>query len=307
MKRVLITGASGFIGGHCLPLLVTNGYEVHAVSTREAPPADAAGIIWHRCNLLEPPRVDDLLASVRPTHLLHLAWYAVPHKFWSSTENLQWVQASLNLVHAFARHDGRRFVASGSCAEYDWAAGHCSETTTPLRPATLYGACKLGFQIVLEAYCRQFGLTSAWGRIFFLYGPNEPPEKFVASIISSFLRGQPARCSHGDQIRDFLHVRDVARAFVTLLDSETSGAMNIASAEPIALKTVARRIAEKMGCMPLLQLGALAARSGEPPVLTADNTRLKVETAWKMSYDLESGLNETIAWWKANLASHATI
>ena len=307
MKRVLVTGASGFVGSHCLPLLVINGYEIHAVSAKETCSGSAAGAMWHRCNLLETAGVDDLLATVKPTHLLHLAWYAVPHKFWASAENLRWLQASVNLVHAFAQHGGRRVVVAGSCAEYDWASGHCSEAMTPLRPATLYGACKLSFHIVLEAYCRQAGLTSAWGRVFSLYGPNEPQEKFVGSIVSSLLRGQPARCSSGDQIRDFLYVRDVARAFVTLLDSATNGALNIASGESVALKTIARRIAEKLGCMALLELGAIPAKPGEPPVLTADNTRLKDESTWRMSYDLESGLDETIAWWKANLAADATV
>lgn len=306
MKSVLVTGASGFIGGHCLPLLVASGYEIHAVSNTGVPQS-TRGVAWHRCNLLDAPQVDDLLANVRPTHLLHLAWYAEPRKFWASAENVNWLQASANLVQTFARHGGRRVVAAGSCAEYDWASGHCSETTTPLRPATLYGACKLSFQICLEAYCREFGLTSAWGRVFFLYGPNEPQEKFVASIILSLLRGQPARCSQGDQVRDFLYVRDTAQAFVTLLDSEAIGPMNIASSEPISVAKIATRVAEKVGCLGLLELGALPTRAGEPQTLTADNLRLRTETTWKKTYDLERGLDETIAWWKAKLAASATV
>jgi nucleoside-diphosphate-sugar epimerase len=262
-------------------------------------------VAWHRCDLLDSNQIENVVAHVKPTHLLHLAWYTVPHDYWTSIENLRWVHASLHLIQAFTRQSGRRIVAAGSCAEYDWTDGRCSEATTPLRPATLYGACKLGVQTVLDAYCRQLGMSCAWGRVFFLYGPRENAERFVPSIIRSLLKGSPARCSHGNQIRDFLYVQDVASAFVALLACETSGAINIGSSQPIALKDIARMIAEKLGGTELLELGALPAKADDPPLLIADATRLKSETNWTLDYDWETGLDETIAWWRANLATRA--
>src|SRR5882672_6035426 len=221
MKRVLLTGANGFVGRHCLPPLLAQGYEVHAVASRKhAPPATLPGVHWYRVDLLDRDQISALLAEVRPTHLLHCAWYAVPGKYWTATENFRWVEAGQHLLQAFAEQGGQRVVGVGSCAEYDWSDGHCSEFVTPLKPATLYGSCKHAFQILLAAYSRQTKLSAAWGRLFFLYGPHEPPERLVASAIRSILLEEPALCSHGQQIRDFLYVEDAANALVALLSSD---------------------------------------------------------------------------------------
>ena len=115
MKKVLITGASGFIGRYCLPLLVAKGYEVHAVYLQRDRTSDG-NVIWHRVDLLDPAKVSDLLALVRPSHLLHLAWFATPGEFWSSLENVRWVQASLQLLQAFAIRGCPAAVRSGPSA-----------------------------------------------------------------------------------------------------------------------------------------------------------------------------------------------
>jgi len=213
MKKVLVTGGNGFIGRHCLPLLLDQGYEVHIVDLTFVEEKNS-DVQWHKANLLDPGQVSRLMAQVQPTHLLHLAWYAVPGKFWTCVENFRWVQASLDLLQAFVSHGGHRVIMAGTCAEYDWKYGFCSEGMTPLLPATLYGACKHSLQVMMDAFSRQTGLSSAWGRVFFLYGPYEHSERLVSSVIRSVLKGDPALCSHGNQIRDFLHVEDVASAFV---------------------------------------------------------------------------------------------
>lgn len=300
MKRVLVTGGQGFIARHCLQLLIDKGYEVQAVDLK----ADKAGpsdVKWHKIDLLDPDQVSMLMARVEPTHLLHLAWYALPGKFWTSMENFRWVQASLSLLQSFVSHGGNRVIMAGTCAEYDWKYGYCSEDITPLLPATLYGACKHSLQSMLNALSRQTGLSSAWGRVFFLYGPYEHPERLVSSVIRSVLNGDPARCSHGKQIRDFLYVEDVASAFVNIMESGVQGPVNIASGRPICLKEVIMKIGEKTGRPDLIRLGEKAAPEDEPSLLIADIRRLREEVKWSESYTLDEGIDKTIRWWRDHL------
>jgi nucleoside-diphosphate-sugar epimerase len=298
MKRVLLTGATGFIGRHCLPLLLANGFEVDGVSSRIVTDTIAPEVSWHQADLLDPRQVTNLLEKIKPTHLLHFAWYAVPGKYWTSIENLRWVQASLNLFQSFAICGGERVVGAGSCAEYDWQDGYCAEKSSPLKPATLYGASKHALQVMLDAFAQQIGISAGWGRSFFLYGPHEYPNRLVPSVVQSILKGEPARCSHGNQVRDFLYVKDVAAAFVKLLESEVTGAVNIASGHGVTLKEIIETIAQNLRRQDLVKLDALPAAVNEPPALLADVARLRDEVGWSPRYDLTGGLAETINWWK---------
>jgi nucleoside-diphosphate-sugar epimerase len=300
MKKVLITGAAGFIGRHCLPILLTRGYEVHAADSR-SPAENMPDVHWHQVDLLDSLEVCRLMSEVRPTHLLHFAWFTAPGEYWDSLENLRWVRGSLDLLQSLAEYDGVRIVMAGSCAEYDWQYGYCSEQVTPLVPATLYGTCKHSLQIMLEASARQAGLSAAWGRIFFLYGPHEHPSRLIPSVIISLLKGEPARCSHGNQVRDFLYVEDVADAFTALLESNVTGPVNIASGCPIALRDIIYKLADKIGRRDLIQLGVLPVSEHEPHLLVADVRRLTNEVGWLPRHDLNTGLESTVDWWKDHL------
>ena len=300
-RRVLVTGASGFIGRHCLPVLISNGFEVHAADVF-VPEEKSYGLHWHQVDLLDTKQSYELLATICPTHLLHFAWYAKPGEYWNSLENIRWVEGSLQLLRVFYMNGGKRVVVAGTCAEYDWDYGYCSERVTPLRPATLYGVCKHSLQMMLSAFSKQTGLSSAWGRVFFLYGPHEHPSRLVSSVISALLKGEPARCSHGNQIRDFLYVKDVADAFVALLESDVRGPVNIASGQPVPLKDVVYKIADMLGQRDLLQLGAISAPANDPRVLIADVGRFSEEVGWTPKLNLDSGIEQTIYWWKKQLS-----
>jgi nucleoside-diphosphate-sugar epimerase len=285
MKRVLVTGATGFIGKHTLPHLAAAGYEVHAVGSRDA-------------DLLNEQSRRELMSRVKPSHLLHLAWHVPPGKYWTSLENVRWLQASLDLLVAFAAEGGQRVVSAGTCAEYSWEGdGICREDETPLEPVSLYGVSKDALRRMQESLARQLGLSQAWGRIFFPYGRFEPEGRLVPSVIRSILAGEPARCSHGRQVRDFMYVDDAARAFVVLLDSSYEGAVNVGTGVPVTIAEVAQTAAKAAGAPHLLQIGALPARAGEPDRLVADVSRLQ-EIGFVSHWKLKSGIDATVSWWQ---------
>lgn len=305
-RRVLVTGGGGFIGRACLPLLAAAGYEVHAVTSR-ADPEPTSGVVWHRADLLDPTAVDALCAEARADDLLHLAWVTTPGAYTHTAANLDWVAASLRLVRRFVDHGGRRIVVAGSCFEYDHGdAAPLHETTSPLIPDTLYGTSKVALAAVIGRFAQEAGVSSAWGRVFFLYGPHEHPNRLVSSVIRSLLEGREAPCTVGTQVRDFLHVRDVAAAFVALLRSPAKGPVNIASGAGVTVRDVVLEIGEQIGRPELIVLGARALSPTDPPHIVADVTRLRDEVGFAPEHDLHSGLADTIAWWRDPAAPDPT-
>lgn len=299
MKTILLTGAGGFIGRTTIRFLLERGFEVHAVTSKQI----EEDVFRHDANLLDEKQAGELIKSVKPTHLLHLAWFVEHGKFWSAKENLDWVKASLNLLENFAANGGERIVMAGTCAEYDWQTGQekFSENSSPANPQTLYGASKHALHLILQKYAGQSNVSYAWGRIFFLFGQFEPPNRLVPSVIRALLRNEEAKCSHGEQIRDFMFVEDAGRAFVELLDGDVRGAVNIGGGEPRKIKEIARMIAEIVGKPELLKLGALPPAPNEPLNLVADTTRLSEEVKFEGETDLRDALAKTIEWWKKHL------
>ncbi len=301
-KRVLVTGATGFVGRQCLAPLLERGFEVHAVQW--GPELDAGDDIhWHPSNLLDADAVRSLIKEVAPSHLLHGAWYVEPGAFWTSPANLQWVQASIDLMQAFQEGGGQRAVMVGTCAEYDWGHEVLRENDTPCRPSTLYGACKFGLYTMLRAYAEQTGLSAAWGRLFLMYGPHEYPNRLVSGAIRAMLQGEDFPCSHGKQVRDLMHVADVGGALAALVASDVEGPVNIASGQPTTLRAVLEEVSRLCGDVERVQFGARPASPGEPATLTADVSRLTGEIGWQSHYDLNQGLADAVAWWRDELAA----
>lgn len=302
MRTVLVTGAGGFIGSSVLKLLDKNPDKIHAVS-RTVPlpdhPYAVSNITWHKTDLFNAEQTVNLLNLVQPTHLLHLAWEAEPGLYWTSPANFQWAEASLRLIRYFHANGGQRFVAAGTCAEYDWKHGVLSEAS-PLAFTSPYATCKNITRLLMQAYSEQAGLSFAWGRLFYLYGPRESPSRFVPTVIRSLLRQTEATCTNGNDFRDYLYVDDAASALITLLETDAGGTFNIASGQAISLKTLTKTIAAMLGTPELVRCEALRAEQNETPLVLGDVRRLR-DLGWSPETGLEAGLECTIAWWKETM------
>jgi nucleoside-diphosphate-sugar epimerase len=296
VSRVLLTGASGFIGGNLLRLLTEQGDEVHAVSRRAGEPLE--GVHWHELDMLEEDAVGVLVDEIRPERMVHLAWYATPGSFWTAAENELWIGATLRLLRAFAAAGGRRAVVAGTCAEYRWGAETLVERQSPLEPATLYGACKLASFIACTALAEQLGVSLAWGRVFFLYGLGEDPRRLVSGVVRGLLAGDEVPTTDGTQRRDFMHVRDVAGAFAAILGSDVEGPVNIASGRAVAVREIIEMIGRETGAGRNLRVGALPQRAGEPAVIEGANNRLLGEVGFVPAVGLEDGIRETVESWR---------
>jgi len=301
-KKVMVTGAGGFIGRRCLPLLAAAGYDIHAIAAHvRAEPAEAH-VTWHTCDLLDPAACAKTVATISPTHLLHLAWIATPGRFWSSAENLRWLASGVVLIDEFYRCGGKRAIGVGTCAEYAWDAADNDEDLSELKPDTIYGRCKLAMGIAFEAAAAVNGGSAAWARLFFPYGPGESPERLIPAVIRGLLRNEPVKCTHGNQIRDFVFVDDVASALTALLDSPAQGTFNVGSGTGISLREIVAIITARLGNPELVTFGARKSPVGDPARVVADVSKLKREVGWRPLIDIATGIERTITWWRKGLS-----
>ena len=298
--KVFITGASGFIGSHVTRALIDAGHTVIALVA----PGDN---LWRikdtlphfeilQGRLQDTSHIKKHLRTWKPETCIHLAWYAEPGAYLNSMENLVSLLGSLNLLQVLSECGCKQFVGAGTCAEYKMKSEMLVETDKT-EPETLYAASKLSFQMIGEQISVQSGMLFAWGRIFYPYGPQEDARRLIPSAILKLLKNEVFLASPGEQMRDYLHVADVANAFLALVEKQATGIFNICPAKPIAVKGLLNMIGELMGKTDLLAHGALPYREWEPMFISGNNNKLKA-LGWNPRIDLRPGLHDTIKWWE---------
>ncbi|MFZ1058981.1 MAG: NAD-dependent epimerase/dehydratase family protein, partial [Candidatus Rokuibacteriota bacterium] len=247
---MLVTGATGFIGSHVLRILVEEGCDVHGLIRPESDLRRVEALLPRvgvvRADLYDTEAITAHLERLRPDLCVHLAWTTEPGKYLRSLENLKLLEASWKLASRLAEAGCKRLVAAGTCFEYDIDAGYLSEQT-PTRPRTLYAAAKVSLALLLEQLQSSTGMEVAWVRLFYQYGPHEDERRLVPSVILSLLQDRPAAVSAGTQVRDFLHVEDVARAISAVARSGLTGPVNVGSGQPVTVREVVATIGALTG------------------------------------------------------------
>ncbi len=218
MPRALVTGATGFIGGHLVAALAHAGWEVHALARTTPPPGDA------QAHWLDGSheRLLSILADVQPDVTFHLASLFLASHTPAQVTELAAANISfpMQLVEAMVRTGCRRLVNTGTAWQFD-AAGM-------QRPVNLYAATKQAFDAILPYYQDVEALSVVSLRLFDTYGQGDPRRKLIRILLDAARTGEVLDMSPGEQIVDLTHVDDVTAAFVT------AGQRLIAARAPLA-------------------------------------------------------------------------
>lgn len=280
--RVLITGANGFIGRHVVSELDRQNIEYIFAGRRKN---CNFGGMFIEANLLDKDKHDEIIERAKATHLIHLAWYAEHGEYWNSILNLRWVESTINFVEAFCRGGGKYVSVAGTSAEYDWSKGYLFEDDSDIKPATLYGVSKDVTRRLVASVCDLYSIPWMWGRVFIPYGPGEDFRRLIPSLHRVFQRKQNPFGVNATSYRDFIHVEDVANAFIHLITNQALGIFNISSGEPIIIADIVKNIASMYNEDPNLVLSLATERLAEPKLIIGNNNKLK-SLGWRPRYPL---------------------
>lgn len=300
-RVVLVTGASGFIGSRALEPLQRAGFSVHSFGRT---PLLHATTQHHRGDFFERDQVHAALKCIAPTHILHCAWEVTHGTFWHDPRNLEWVAATLDFARSALSCGVKRFVVTGSCAEYDWS----DSGTVPRKeqdavtPRDLYGVAKDCTHRLLAAMFAPRGCSFAWARMFHLFGSGEHSARFIPSLVIPLKEGREAVCQHGQLVRDFIAVEDAGDALAAIVSSQVSGPVNVASGKGLTLAALAGEIARRLGRTHLLRIEASPTK--EPISMIADITRLRDEVRFVPLLETQERLARYIESLSAAVDSH---
>ncbi len=296
--RVFLTGGTGFLGAEVARELCARGHECVAMARRLegagrlSQLAPAATIVAG--DVFDRDGCQALMAQWRPEALIHCGWRGVGGAERNDVAQLDNIAASARLAELALAHGARVIIGTGSQAEYGARSCAVEESDAP-SPETLYGVAKVAVANAFDTLARLHGARAAWGRVFSLYGPGQEEPWLVASLIRAFADGAAPALTACEQMWEFTHVQDAARAVVALLESNAArGVFNIASGETIRLREAVLMLRDLVAPGIEPRFGRIPYRLDQVMHLEARIDRIRALADWAPRVGLEEGFAETV-------------
>lgn len=306
-KRILVTGANGFVGGHLCKVLSDQGSNV--VSFVRKPSSKIQHIAEQQIvDIRDRLRIRQLVKNLEPQFVVHLASEkrrSVELTAYRSGYESNFF-GSLNLIEVCQElKPTPRFIYLGSCEEYGQQQVPFEELAVE-SPLNAYGASKLAVTKLLQGMIQNYAFPAVILRPTVVYGPSQSEDMFLPTLIQSLMANKRFAMTSGDQSRDFLYVDDLIEAIMlTLVTPGAQGrVINISSAKPIRIKALAKMTAQMIGreCESLLAFGAKGYRPDETMNYWASNSLAKELLDWTPRVSLEEGLSHTIGYFQDQIA-----
>jgi UDP-glucose 4-epimerase len=307
--RILLTGATGFVGSCVLRRLLEGGHDV-AVLVRPGAAFWRIEDVMDRAERIEGdltdlPAAEPAIAGFGPESVVHLAWAGVGNSHRNDPAQADNIPVALELLHLARRVGASRWVGVGSQAEYGPREGPTREDA-PTRPTTLYGVAKLCTCLLAERLCAEFGLRFAWLRLFSSYGPGDDPAWMIPYLIRRLLAGERPALTAGAQRWDYIYVTDAADAVArAAVHADASGVYNLGTGEARPLRSIVEAIRDRIDPSLPLGFGEVPYRPDQVMHLEADVGRLRDGLGWSPRVTLDEGLTRTVAWYRNQWAAAA--
>jgi UDP-glucose 4-epimerase len=307
MKRVIVTGGTGFVGANLARRLLADGHEVHLLLRPGWQPWRIEGIRadvqLHELRIEDPDAVKGTVARIRPEWVFHLA----AHGAYSwQTDVREMTQTNLlgtiNLVTAGVQAGCAAFVHAGSSSEYGFKA-HAPAETEALEPNSAYAVTKAAATM----YCRFLAQSRVARvttlRLYSVYGPYEDPRRLVPALIVQGLRGGWPALADPRTARDYVYIDDVVTAFLAAADHlrENAGAVyNVGTGRQVSLREAVEAVRGSLAVTAEPHWGSMPSRSWDTACWVADSRLIQRELGWTPRHSFEEGLRKAIEWFTAN-------
>ncbi len=280
MQRVLVTGASGFVGKQVIDHLSKRNLPL-SVIVREGQQSlfdnnPAVQSVFITQDIFSENAEWWAIALQGGYTLIHCAWYAEPGKYLQSSKNIDCLAGTLFIAKCVAQSDVKRFIGIGTCFEYDLSEGVLS-VNTPLKPLTPYAGAKAAAYMALSHWLPAESVEFIWCRLFYLYGEGEDKRRLVPYIHAKLALGEPVELTSGNQIRDFMDVSEAGRLIADIAIKGEQGPINICSGIPITVKQIAEQIADQYGRRDLLKFGVRPNNLTDPPSVVGVNKSFNID------------------------------
>lgn len=298
-KRVLVTGATGFIGKYLCEALVELGAEVHGTSRSGSVRRTTGGVKLWQVDLTDLQSTQDVISQVHPHLIYHLAGMVTAQQALELIFPMLYTNlvGTINVLLSAKAERCQRVVVTGS-AEEPSVPGEI--------PTSPYAAAKYSATLYSLMFFRLYDLPVVVARLFMGYGPGQDQNKLVPYVIRSLLQGNNPKLSNGDRICDFIYVLDIVRGLLLLgLRGGVDGRIvDLGSGRGTSVREIVDLLVELIGCSAKPQFGALPDRLGERSCV-ADIATTQALLDWTPAWSLQDGLRCTIDWIKQEMENAA--
>lgn len=305
MKRVILTGGTGFVGANLARRLLRDGHEVHllvrgghAAWRIEAIRAD---VRLHEADLCDEEALARAVADIRPDWVFHLAAYGAYSWQTDLRRTVQTnVVGTVALVEACLKAGFEAFVHTGSSSEYGFK-DHAPSETEALEPNSHYAVAKASATLFCRHTAQGRGVRLPTLRLYSVYGPYEDPARLMPTLIRQGLKGTLPPLVNPETARDFVYAEDVCEAYLLAASrpgQEPGAVYNVGTGVQTTLREVVGVARRAMDIRAEPAWGSMPPRQWDTGVWVADSRKIREALGWRPRHTFEEGFRETVAWFR---------